>query len=282
MMANWVKEISPTLARAPRVELKRMLDLVRWEEYGLTRESARQLCEDGIAFTRGDESRKVERLWTLWDQVVDRKRDVNEVYRAPSYLSDAWASWAGYTRTRLREAFGARFVDGGLLNAVPDPRVIVDLGNGLGLSTRALSEAYPGAFVAGTNLEGTLQSKIANAYSGGLFGQFGDLIEAADWISSSGFARVDVVVAMEYFEHFERPLQHLHRVLDILRPRVLLIANSFKLGAVGHWPAYFIEGRGSVTPRQAGKAFWDALRSYGYARRESAVWNNRPAFWVKS
>ena len=281
-MANWVKEISPTLARAPRVELKRMLDLVRWEEFGLTRESARQLCEDGMAFTRGDESRKVEPLWTLWDQVVARERDVNEVYRAPSYLSDAWASWAGYTRTRLREAFGARFVEGGLLNAVPDPEVIVDLGNGLGLSTRSLSEAYPEALVAGTNFEGSVQSAIANAHSMGRFGQFGDAIEAEVWISDNGFNRADIVVAMEYFEHFERPLQHLHGILTALNPLVLLVANSFKLGAVGHWPAYFIEGRGIVTPRQAGTAFWNALRDYGYERRESEVWNNRPAFWVKS
>lgn len=281
-MANWVKEISPTLARAPRVELKRMLNLVRWEEFGLTRESARQLCEDGMAFTNGDELRKVEQLWMLWEQVLERKRDVDEVCRAPSYLSDAWASWAGYTRTRLREAFGVRFVDGGLLNAVPDPKVIVDLGNGLGLSTRALSEAYPEALVCGTNLEGSVQSAIAEANSMGRFGQFGDPIEVLAWISDNGFKRADIVVAMEYFEHFERPLQHLHAIMLTLRPRVLLVANSFKLGAVGHWPEYFIEGRGSVTPRQAGTAFWNALRDYGYERRESEVWNNRPAFWVKS
>ena len=281
-MPNWVNEISPTLARAPRVELKRTLDLVRWEEFDLTRESARQLCEDGMAFTNGDESRKVEPLWALWDQVVARERDVSEVYRAPSYLSDAWASWAGYTRTRLREAFGARFVDGGLLNAVPDPKVIVDLGNGLGLSTRALSEAYPGALVAGTNLPGSVQYALAEANSMGRFGQFKCVIEVDEWISGNGFERADIVVAMEYFEHFERPLQHLHGILTTLSPRVLLVANSFKLGAVGHWPAYFIEGRGTVTPRQAGTTFWNALREYGYERRESEVWNNRPAFWVRS
>lgn len=280
-MANWVKEISPTLARAPRVELKRMLDLIPWESFDLDRDAARQLCEDGMAFTRGDASRKVEPLWRLWDDVLERKRDASEVYRSPSYLSDAWASWAGYTRTRLREAFGPRFVDGGLLNAVPDPKVIVDLGNGLGLSTRAFSEAYPGALVAGTNLTGSVQYAIAEANSMGRFGQFGDAIEADAWITDNGFGSTDIVVAMEYFEHFERPLQHLHGILQTLCPRVLLVANSFKLGAVGHWPAYFIEDRGSVTPRQAGNAFWKALRDWGYERRESDVWNNRPAFWVR-
>ena len=76
------------------------------------------------------------------------------------------------------------------------------------------------------------------------------------------------------------PLAHLSEVLMLLDPEALLIANTFKTGAVGHFDSYLVNNA-RVSPRSAGNQFWKMLARHGYERREANVWNNRPALWVK-
>ena len=226
-MENWAMKISPTLARAPRAELKRMLCVVDWTRFDLDVDAVRTLCESGARFNSGDKSCRVEELWTLWQSYLAGDVTLEDVYRSHLYLSDAWSSWAVHSRKNLREAFGPRFVDGGLLNAVSDPRAIVDLGNGLGITTRVMAEAYPEALVVGTNIPGSIQEAIASTYSGGMFAQFSDTYEAKEFLNASGIERAGLVVGLEYFEHFEIPLAHLAEVLMLLDPAAIAIGHAW-------------------------------------------------------
>lgn len=182
------------------------------------------------------------------------------IYADDEYLAEAWVCWVGYSRPYLRQ-----IVSLGLM-----PSTVVDLGCGVGLTTAALTQMYPGAAVTGTNLGETPQARVA-----------------AQLATEHGFAvdvqglppgPTDLVFASEYFEHFENPVAHLVDVLTCTQPRVLVVANAFGGRAAGHFHRYHVSGR-AVPGHVASRLFGKTLTRWGMRKRVTGFWNNRPAVW---
>jgi SAM-dependent methyltransferase len=210
---------------------------------------------------------EMERLW--YASLEAGKPDFG-VYDHPDYVADLFACWWIYSRGYLR----AISRNAGLKKLLEPAKVVVDLGCGLGLTTTNLARMFRPALVFGTNLPGTFQSRFANLVS-----SEEEHFEVVDG-PKDVHCDADVVFASEYFEHFERPVEHLVDVLELLRPRFLIVANSFGTTSIGHFRQY------TVMPflldgRKTSKAFNDELRRRGYEKIETGFWNNRPAVWRK-
>jgi len=144
---------------------------------------------------------------------------------------------------------------------------VCDLGCGVGLSCIALRQESDVDKVTGAQLPGTLQFDIAKA-----------LGEKHRFDVQPEPTKADLVFASEYFEHFERPLDHLHHVLDLARPKYLVVANAFGACSIGHFNSYRFGNR-TVSNKAIGRAFNKALRQSGYSAITTKFWNQRPTVW---
>lgn len=224
--------------------------------YGSTGEE-REAYRAGVA-----EILELERRW--YASLAAGAPDFS-IYAAEAYVADTWACWRVYSRGYLRGIERA-----GLLVGLDDAKAVVDLGCGSGLTTAALTELFPAARVVGTNLLGTLQTRVARR----LADRFAFDVE-------DGPPLGDVVFASEYFEHFEAPVDHLRDVLDATRPRALFVANAFGARSTGHFERYLVD-EGPVAPRVASRAFDAELRARGYEKVATPLWNHRPTYWRRA
>ena len=149
--------------------------------------------------------------------------------------------------------------------------LIVDVGNGLGFTSAALCGLSPKAQVIGTNMPGSTQYRIArllaDAYG---FTMVPDAAEIA--------GQPDLVWATEYFEHFDRPLDHANELVAALQPRAMLIANTFGGDATGHFDTYIVDGE-ELPCGKVGRLFNANLRRLGYRKVGTKMWNARPTLW---
>lgn len=183
------------------------------------------------------------------------------VYDDPAYITSVWTSWTNYSRGYVIALAKLR-LEGGLR----DVRSVVDLGCGFGLSTLALGEVFASSDVFGTNLEGP-QTDVAR-------GMGVKVVPSLD-------REVDLVFASEYFEHIERPLEHISDIVSVGRPKYIVAANAFGATATGHFLT-FKDGE-RLIPRDAmGREWGKRLRDLGYQRVETGFWNNRPQLWRHS
>jgi hypothetical protein len=185
------------------------------------------------------------------------------VYDEPVYAAAAFSCWWVYSRVYVRTLSRYAPVATRLARAT----TIADLGCGIGFSTAMAAAAWPSAQVIGTNRRASLQYRIGER-----------LGRMAGFTVTDEIPDADVVLAFEYFEHFEDPTAHLAQVLEAARPRLLLTANTFNSPAVGHFEEYRQDG-GLVRGRAAGRGFGKALRAAGYRKVETSLWNQRPTLW---
>lgn len=217
------------------------------------------------------EMRAMQALEQRWYDSLRQGRPDYSVYADVSFLSDLWACWAVYSRgylvsLRHPRGLGAR---GSVAASLRRVGRIADLGCGAGYTTAGLRELWPRADVVGTNLPGTPQYAMA-ARLGTLRGFV---------VADRPVGAFDLVFASEYFEHFERPLDHLYYVAAVTSARYMVVANSFGARSIGHFPEYLDEAGKSVQNHAMGRKFNAALRGLGYVRIQTKFWNQRPAVY---
>ena len=196
------------------------------------------------------------------------------VYADDAYLGELWLCWTMYSRGYLASIQKPGSLPPiGVANFVRSHGAVVDLGNGIGLTSAALRRIFPEAEVIGTNIADTRQYKIASVLAREY--EFA-MVQRPEQISQ----RVGLVFASEYFEHFEEPLVHLHEVLTALSPRAMLIANAFSANAIGHFDDYKHYGI-SIGKKLVGRRFNAMMRDSGYEKVKTTLWNNRPSLWVR-
>jgi methylase of polypeptide subunit release factors len=197
------------------------------------------------------------------------------VYAHDHYIAELWACWKQYSRSHLLNIQKPNsLITESIINHLQASKTIVDLGFGFGYTTAALKQIFPRATVWGTNLADTLQIEVAQTMAKDYQFNITDQIQSIE-------APVDLVFASEYFEHIQNPIDHLHQVIEILRPQYWLIANAFGTTAIGHFDYYSVAG--SLVPaKQCSKLFNAAMRQHGYKSIKTKLWNNRPFFWSKS
>ena len=187
------------------------------------------------------------------------------VYDDDYYFTDLWFCFLEYSRKYLKSLIKYKEI-------VRNPSSILDLGCGIGYTTAFLKQIFPEAKVYGSNIANTKQFKFCQAISKKYnFEVVSDIYQ---------FGRVDLIFASEYFEHIEKPLEHLEIITYKLSPKVLVLANSFNTKSVGHFLVYK-DREDSISQKKMSRMFNECLRGLGYKRVKAGFWNNRPAVWSK-
>jgi 2-polyprenyl-3-methyl-5-hydroxy-6-metoxy-1,4-benzoquinol methylase len=91
---------------------------------------------------------------------------------------------------------------------------------------------------------------------------------------------IDLVFASEYFEHFERPVEHLIEVVEKLNPKYILFANTFNSKSIGHFDIYKHLDKDYSGPEMS-KLFTKTLKSYKFKKVNTNCFNNRPNFYKR-
>lgn len=218
-----------------------------------------------LAYIKDNE---LEKRW--YESIRNGTPDYN-VYDDEIYISDIWACWVLYSRKYLREV---RKPKNGIITLSDKIKKVVDVGCGFGYTTLALKQMFRNAEVIGTNIEYTTQIKVGQEL--GASNQF-DVISDYSSIGKN----VDLVFASEYFEHFEKPIEHLLDVIECTETRAFLFANSFGTKSVGHFNEYKIDNK-MIDGKKVSRIFHERLKKLGYVRVPTNMWNNKPDFWVKN
>jgi len=203
------------------------------------------------------------------------------IYEDYYYLLSGWLCWLHWSRTYVQRLYHVKVGEKSFVKRTNNIRItlfdnlktIIDFGCGTGHSTKALSEIYPKAMVFGTNVKGSWQTEFAKKFNRKnnikFVNGFKDLPKTCD-----------LVLCSEYFEHFEKPIDHLKNIINCCHPKIFMIASSFNMVAAGHFE-YFIVNNKPVHRSKIGKIFNNELIKQGYEERIVGFWNNRPNIWEK-
>lgn len=225
---------------------------------------------------------KNEILQNAWYESLSINSPLYSVYNEIYYLADLFACWKVYSRKYLKSIIDQKSLaskDDHLnfynLKSISEKITekgsklkIVDVGCGIGYSTLALSEIFEGHEVYGTNLKGTTQWDLCEKLGVNLLEDVKEI------------GKIDCILAFEYFEHFQDPVEHLKYLVATSDPEYFIIANSFGTTSVGH----FLEQdyNGSKVPSKGfGRIFGNEMRKLGYVKQNTTIFNNKPSFWIK-
>lgn len=197
------------------------------------------------------------------------------VYGEDLYLAEVWDCWEIYSKKYLVQIQQTRSLPPrGVLASMGTINSVADLGNGLGITSAAFTQILPHATIYGTNVDNSKQMDacrlLADLYGFNMCTEVSQLPES-----------VDLLFASEYFEHFTNPIEHLHEIVQTINPRCMLLASTFGGDAIGHFDEYPLDGD-KINGKQFGRYFNTVLRSLGYQKISTSMWNNRPAYWVRS
>lgn len=235
----------------------------------IDQDAARALALSTIRYYKGngDErlaQRSQQELECRWYRSLEAGAPDYTVYDHDYFVSDIWACWIVYSRKSLLML--RKF-----LSRLDGVRRVADLGCGIGYTTAGLVEMFPGSEVYGTQLENTFQYQLTAAVG----------VERGFRVCPVVESNTDLIFASEYFEHFERPIEHLHDVIISANPRYLVLVNSFAPTSIGHFN-YYKNLDVIVSNLNMGRVFNSALRAAGYTKCVTGFWNNRPAVWERT
>ena len=209
-----------------------------------------------------------------WYDALEQGHIDWSVYNDALYLSELWSCWMIYSKRYLHDMqMPNKIGTKSIMQDVGEVERVVDLGCGFAYTTAVLKSMYPDADVVGTNLAGTMQTRVAKRVAK----EYGFTVATKLSMIKSP---VDLIFASEYFEHIQDPIEHLHEVLDVLTPKCLIMANSFNTSAIGHFSTYLVDGR-SINQSKIARIFNDELRRRGYQKMSTKLWNNRPMYWKR-
>lgn len=228
-----------------------------------------------IRYYRGDKNQRAslrsgQELEAKWYTSLQRNEPDYSVYNDTFFVGDVWACWVLYSRKYLQNLkTPIACQNSSLTELFRDAKSVADLGCGIGYTTAGLKELFPHASVYGTQLAG-FQFDVATEI--GKERQF----RVCEKVES----QTDLIFASEYFEHFQKPVEHLVDVIDVADPKYFIIASSFGSRSVGHFDWYIVDGV-KILNRSVGRIFNQMLRRRGYVQIETGYWNNRPTVWQK-
>ena len=236
---------------------------------------AREEIINSIKYYKGDlqlrdklvVNQSLENKW--YESLKNGKPDYS-IYGDDYYFCDMVACWWIYSKNYLMKIWKK-----GIVKDIGSSKIIIDVGNGLGFTTGALKELFPEARVIGVNLRNTLQYQYATDYGRKTgFTMIGDIAEIN--------GQADMVFASEYFEHIQKPIHDLRRIIQYANPRTFIIANSFGSRSIGHFNYYYDGENAPVNNKKIAKLFSAELRKLGYTKIKTGLWNDRPAYWKKT
>ena len=82
----------------------------------------------------------------------------------------------------------------------------------------------------------------------------------------------DIVVAIKYFEHFQRPIKHLVNIIQKTNPRIIVVHNNFEDIELGHFDLYYINDNEMVSKEYINCYFNKSLINMGYQQIYPLYW----------
>lgn len=212
--------------------------------------------------TQKQHSSLFQQLELDWYNSLEKNEPVYSYYSKPEMVIETWCCFHLYSKKYLDLIKKLNFDKSQI-------KTITDIGCGVGFSTSYLKDIFPNADVYGTNVRGT-QFDIATE-----LGQKNNfkIIDSVNELD-----KIDLIFASEYFEHFEKPIEHLKEVLN-KKPKMLIIANAFGSKSFGHFNTYYHNDK-AISNKTIGRLFNQALKFYGYKLVKTGFWNNRPNVWI--
>lgn len=208
---------------------------------------------------------KLRDLEIRWYAALETGHVDYSVYRDKAYVEELDKCYRLYSSGYLKSIAAVKERFGRV-------KTVVDLGGGTGRTAESLRSMFR-AKVYATEFYGSVQFKLLEAAAR----------EAGFWVLRD-FRSMDrkatLVFASEYFEHFANPLEECCDVLMYLKPKYLIIANSFNSRAIGHFNTYKCYGI-PVEPKSVGRLFNKYLRRCHYHQIDFGFWNNRPTCWER-
>jgi len=216
--------------------------------------------------------KEMKMLEDTWYLSLKKNSPDYSVYNNYYYLCDLWVCWVMYSRKYLKALISEKsLITKSIISDIKAKR-IVDLGCGFGYTTAAIKQIFPTSEVFATNVEQSYQYEIAYSLSKKYnFRIYPDIKSINN--------KVDLFFASEYFEHFQEPVNHLIEILDIHRPKYMIIANAFNTYSIGHFNNYIYNNNNNYTPQEISKIFNNTLRYNNYEKVKTKLWNNRPTYW---
>lgn len=237
------------------------------EMYSIDITSAKQRYTDVLNHYNGKGCSKwAEDLRNKWYEALDYEDAAYRLYDDDWYFCDLLACYKIYSSEYIKKV--------GSLNLTVD--TCLDLGCGLGLTTKALEDIGCGR-VVGTNLKGTKQYDFCASH-----------IDVLPDHKEAG--PVDLVFASEYFEHIYHAGDHLIEILEVNKPKVIVMANAFNAKSFGHFDYFYnLRWSSKVIPLDSyihhskmGRMFANILKQSGYEKVKTGFWNDRPNVWEKN
>ena len=212
---------------------------------------------------------ELEERW--YSQLRSLGKPDYSVYQEKIYLSEVWVCFDYYAKKYIKDIFNPKLVPN--LKKYIGQGSILDLGNGIGFSSVTFTQYLPNNVIA-TNVKNsyqwTLNEALSKVYNYQLIDSLHEMNETP----------IEIAFASEYFEHFERPIEHLKEVLEIASPSILVCANAFNADSTGHFDEYLDESN-SYNPKEISRLFGKTLKNYNYIKYETKCWNNRPSIYIK-
>lgn len=220
----------------------------------------------GKEFSQSDFS-KFKSLQDRWYSEFDYS-----AYDDPLYICDLWACWSIYSRKSILSLVSKKSLNGSsVVDLIGNCSSVLDLGCGFGYTSAALKQVFPKAEIFATNIEGTVQYKVAEEIS---------RVYNFSLTSEIPKKEFNLIFASEYFEHIKNPIEHLCDLIDKTHPRFMVIANGFNGIAIGHFTEYLHHGK-PISASKMSLVFNESMNQLGYKKIKTKIWNNRPAVWIR-
>ena len=199
-------------------------------------------------------------LTEKWYQSLEDKNPDYSVYDNEFFLYASLDCYKKYSSKYIKTLF-KHPVSNKLIN---DCLTIVDMGNGLGYSTKLIKECLDlkkDNVVYGNNIENSLQYKY-NEYIGN------SMIKLEN-------QQIDCFIFFDFMEHIENPIEYIEKLICIHQPKLLIFANSFNTHCIGHFNEYKHNNE-IIDQKKISRIFNKAIRDKGFQKVDCSFWNNRP------
>lgn len=224
----------------------------------IDKEKARKLITEAYGSASNSYQKQLEEIW--YNSLLEGKINYS-VYNDKYYFTDVFYCWYKYSRKYIQ-----------LLSKLNlNPSSILDVGNGIGYSTRQLKTVFPNAQVIGSNMKGTFQYDF-NVLHSQKYGY--EMVDDITILHSC-----DLIFASEFLEHIQSPIDCLNSFIK-LNPTYIVLANSFNTHSVGHFTSYLVDGK-EIDQSKISRIVNDYLRKNKYTQMKTGFWNNKPTVWKK-
>lgn len=215
-------------------------------------------------------------LFDRWYKSLEDNSPDYSVYSEDSYLIEAFNCWTEYSRRYLKLIKNYIKLDSCQIE-LNNIHTIMDIGCGIAYSTIALHNIFNNCTIYATNYKDSTQWIIDNAITSNFKSNI-IMLDEQKQLSYHNNINIDIIVAFEFFEHIQKPIDFLNQLIYIYKPKYFIIANTFTQKAIGHFN-YYLYNNIKYSGKEISKIFNNTLRNNNYEKIGTNFWNNRPTIW---